>query len=82
MSGLPQRSVRSLADNEKQNRTLYDTSRRAVDAYRRREIEASHSPDGNLLGLGNVQLTNTAEVPRHDMDALATPANAGGQVLH
>jgi len=74
LRGLLERSVQSLGENERQNRTLYDLGNRAVADYRECEEHGSSSPDGNLLGLGTVRTTNVAEELRREMDAVAAPA--------
>jgi len=74
LRGLLERSVQSLADNERQNRTLYDLGHRAVADYQACQEHGSSSPDGNLLGLGSVRTTSVAEQLRREMDAVAAPA--------
>jgi len=76
LGSLLQRSVQSLADNEKQNHALYDVGQRALGAYRQCELHGSGSSDGELPGLPRVKLTNFSEQIRRDMDALVTPATA------
>jgi len=76
LNTLLQRSVQSLADNEKQNLALYGVGQRALGAYRQCELHGSGSSDGELPGLPQVKLTNFSEQIRRDMDALATPATA------
>jgi chromosome segregation ATPase len=70
---LLQRSVQSLADNEHQNRQLYDIGHRALADYQDCQQHGSTSPDGNLLGLGDVRTTSVAEELRREMDAVAAP---------
>jgi chromosome segregation ATPase len=74
LRGLLQRSVQSLAENERQNRALYDLGHRAIDDYRECQMHGSSSPDANLFGIGEVRVTDVSEQLRREMDAVAMPA--------
>lgn len=74
LRGLLQRSVQSLAENERQNRVLYDLGRQATSAYADCQMHGSTSVDANMLGLADVRVTDVAEQLRREMDAVAVPA--------
>jgi septal ring factor EnvC (AmiA/AmiB activator) len=74
LRGLLQRSVQALAENERQNRALYELGHRAIAGYTECETHGSSSPDANLFGIGDVRVTDVAEQLRREMDSVATPA--------
>ena len=74
LRGLLQRSVQSLAENERQNRALYELGHRAIDDYRECQIHGSSSPDANVFGFADVRVTDVSEQLRREMDAVAMPA--------
>jgi len=74
LRGLLQRSVQALAENERQNRALYDLGRQATSAYADCQLHGSTSVDANLLGIADVRVTDVSEQLRREMDAVAVPA--------
>jgi septal ring factor EnvC (AmiA/AmiB activator) len=74
LRGLLQRSVQALADNERQNRRMYDIGHQALAAYADCELHGSTSVDANLLGIAEVRVTDVSEQLRREMDAVAAPA--------
>jgi septal ring factor EnvC (AmiA/AmiB activator) len=73
LRGLLQRSVQALAENERQNRVMYDLGRQATAAYADCETHGSTSVDANLLGIADVRVTDVSEQLKREMDSVAMP---------